>query len=71
MPKTTKNPRKQRAAESAEPITWDTSGGGIYFIGEGKSLVIERSGLDSQPVAQSRRRTVCSRGQGDHYQHDD
>ncbi len=34
-------------AESAEPITWDTSGGGIYFIGEGKSLVIERSGLDS------------------------
>ena len=34
-------------AEPAEPITWDTSGGGIYFKGEGKSLVIERSGLDS------------------------
>lgn len=33
--------------EPAEPITWDTSGGGIYFKGEGKSLVIERSGLDS------------------------
>lgn len=33
--------------DSPEPITWDTSGGGIYFKGEGKSLVIERSGLDS------------------------
>ncbi|MCY4061018.1 MAG: SH3 domain-containing protein [Chloroflexi bacterium] len=33
--------------DSAEPITWDTSGGGIYFKGEGKSLVIERSGLDA------------------------
>lgn len=33
--------------DSAEPITWDTSGGGIYFKGEGKSLVIERSGLDN------------------------
>jgi len=32
---------------AAEPITWDTSGGGIYFKGENNSLVIERSGLDA------------------------
>ncbi len=32
-------------AESAEPITWDTSGGGIYFKGEGKALAIDRSGV--------------------------
>lgn len=31
--------------ESAEPITWDTSGGGIYFKGDGKALVIDNSGL--------------------------
>lgn len=33
--------------ESTEPITWDTSGGGIYFKGEGKNLLIDRSGLDT------------------------
>lgn len=33
--------------EPAEPITWDTSGGGIYFKGEGNTLVIDRSGLDA------------------------
>ncbi len=32
---------------AAEPITWDTSGGGIYFEGADNSLVIERSGLDA------------------------
>ena len=33
--------------QSAEPLTWDTSGGGIYFNGAGNNLVIDRSGLDT------------------------
>ena len=32
-------------AESTEPITWDTSGGGIYFKGDGKTLTIDGSGV--------------------------
>ncbi len=34
-------------ASAEEPITWDTSGGGIYFNGEDNSLTIDRSGLDT------------------------
>lgn len=32
---------------SAEAIIWDTSGGGVYFSGENNSLIINRSGLDT------------------------
>jgi len=37
------------AATEATPeqIPWDTSGGGVYFSGENNSLVIGRSGVDS------------------------
>ncbi|MCE2473198.1 MAG: SH3 domain-containing protein [Anaerolineae bacterium] len=34
-------------ASSEEPITWDTSGGGIYFNGADNRLTIDRSGLDT------------------------
>ncbi len=30
-----------------EPISWDTSGGGIFFNGADNSLIIDRSGLDT------------------------
>ena len=33
--------------EEPEPITWDTFGAGIYFEGEANSLVIDKSGLDT------------------------
>ena len=34
-------------AQTPQQIPWDTSGGGLYFSGENNSLVIARSGLDS------------------------
>lgn len=34
-------------ASTADPITWDTSGGGIYFNGADNTLAIDRSGLDT------------------------
>ncbi len=42
----TGEPAEQSSATD-EAITWDTSGGGIYFSGDSNRLVIERSGLDS------------------------
>ncbi len=48
----TDEPEASAQAESAdetapEQIPWDTSGGGVYFSGEDNSLVIARSGLDT------------------------
>lgn len=36
-----------QAEATLEQIPWDSSGGGLYFSGENNSLVIGRSGLDS------------------------
>jgi hypothetical protein len=35
------------SAQATEPITWDTFGGGIYFEGADSTLIIDKSGLDT------------------------